>query len=191
MSVDYVGPQPISLRMSRPSPQKKVDLPTEILPIIAVDPGGMTGWSLLVLRANVLGKEIFSHPLEMILRSKVSWNHGEINCLDDENYGVYQLCKLVDEWPSAVVVFEGFFVRQIAADLSPVRITAAVQYHLWTHGRGIIMQQASMAKRISNERLKLLGCYTSSGGLQHARDADRHVVMFVRRCMKDGLIKEQ
>jgi hypothetical protein len=187
-AVDYVGPQAVSLKVHRPHNRRVLvgELPLDVLPLIAVDPGGVTGWSLLVLKRKVLGQDVFSHPLEMILRTKVQWSHGQINCKDDEDYGIFQLRKVIDEWPSAAIVFESFYVRQMGADLSPVRVTSVVHHHLWHHGREMVMQQPSMAKRISNDRLKALGCYSSRGGLEHARDADRHIIMFLRRILDNG-----
>lgn len=188
---DYVGPQQVSLR-NRPArgPVRRNDLPNNAIPILALDPGGTTGWSLIVLKRELLGRNVFDQPLEMILKSKMKWDHGEIDCRQSEDVAVYQIRKLIDEWPSAAIVVEDFILRtqrreQSRELLSPVRITAKIEHHLWLCQRKMFLQQPAMAKRLTDERLKALGVYTRDGGLQHARDADRHVVMFIRRCM-DG-----
>lgn len=116
----------------------------------------------------------------------MNWWHGQIDC-HDENLGCHQLKSIIDRWPSAVIVFEGFSVRQLAVDLSPVSITARIEDHLWNHhaGKEIFKQTAAQAKTTAtNDRLKAWGVYTADGGLNHARDADRHALLFIRRCMQ-------
>ena len=197
---DYLGPQHVTLpNGDKRGPGIGRDLPNNALPIITIDPGGTTGWSLLVLKREVLGRNVFDHPLEMILRSKMKWDHGEIDCRQTEDQSVYSLRKLIDEWPSAAVVIEDFILRtqrreQSRELLSPVRITAKLEHHLWLCKRKMFLQQPAMAKRMTDERLKQLGVYSREGGLQHARDADRHAIMFIRRCMdgaKGVVLQEQ
>ena len=184
--MNYVGPVELSLRTSRPAPKPSKDLPSDVLPIFACDPGGTTGWSLMLLPALLNGNPIFNYPQEVVVAAKKRWWHGEINCYE-EDYGVYQLIKILEQWPSAAVIFEDFFVRQMAVDLSPIRIISKVEYYLWTQGRRMLKQQAGHAKpAISNERMKVWGIYTSEHALQHARDADRHAFFFMRRCLGSG-----
>lgn len=185
---NYVGPQWLKLRNSMPGFKRATkDLSTQTLPIFAVDPGGTTGWSLLVLSRLAFDN---GANQEQLLRSKVNWWHGQIDCID-ENYGAYQLKKILEKWPSAAVVFEGFNLRQLAVDLSPVRLTAIIQNHLWYKGKEILKQTAAQAKTTATDaRLKVWGCYTSEGGLQHARDADRHALLFMRRCMLSKPLSE-
>lgn len=155
------------------------------LTIIAVDPGGVSGWSRLTFPKKIGNQDFWLSPMDKIL-SQCLWVHGQIDCKDIE-YGAYQLRKLVDETPDAAIVFESFFIRQMAVDLSPIELISVVRHHLWMKGRVMHMQQPAMAKSLTNDRLKTFGVYTSEGGLQHARDADRHALMMLRRCMdKNG-----
>lgn len=187
--MDYLGPNYLLLNdarglKSRPSR----DLPRDCLPIIAIDPGGTTGWSLIVIKRELLGQNVFKQPMEMILRTKLQWDHGQVDCRLQEDAAVCKLRRLINDWPSAAVVIEDFILRPARKEssrelLSPVRITAKIEHHLWLHGRNVFLQQPAMGKRMTDERLKQLGVYTAVGGLQHARDADRHAIMFIRRCM--------
>lgn len=188
MNPNYVGPERHSLDYGVIRIRRSTDLyRKDILPIIGLDPGGTTGWSLIVLHRNA-----FDGTIENALKTRVTWLHGQVDCrgVNAEDEGVYQLRKLIDEWPWAAVVIEDFILRPARKEssrnlLSPVRITAKLEHHLWMRDREMILQQPSLAKRLDDERLKALNVYTREGGMQHARDADRHVLMFMRRCM-DG-----
>lgn len=186
----YVGPVAKSLRVTTPHiRQKKSELPTNAVPILALDPGGTTGWSLLVLRRNIMGRDVFSWNLDAILRNKFMWDHGELSCLGDEDAAVYYLARLCDQFPSAAIVVEDFILRAERKEksrdlLSPVRITAKLEHCLWRRRRRIFRQTAGQAKPIvTNDRLALLGALANDGMTDHARDADRHAVMFLRRCL--------
>ena len=184
---NYVGPAYLRLKETRPTPWKILNaemLSNDCVPILAVDPGGITGWSLLVLPKEHIGKDIWSCDQRVLLNNKMNWFHGEIDCTKDELLGTYHLKKLIDEWPSAAVVMEGFQLRQMAVDLSPVRIIARIEDHLWRHGRPMFTQMPAMKATANDARLKDWGVYTSSGGLQHARDADRHAMIFMRRLLE-------
>ena len=184
---NYVGPTNVSLKVTRPVPWKRRNaepLPMDAVPILAVDPGGTTGWSLLVLPKTFMGESIWTYNQETLLKHKIEWQHGEIDCLKDELLGTYNLKQLIDSWPSAIVVMEGFQLRQMAVDLAPVRIIARIEDHLWRNGRPMVTQMPAMKATVNDQRLKLWNVYTSAGGLQHARDADRHALVFMRRCLE-------
>ena len=159
------------------------------MPILAFDPGGTTGWSLCVLPTQWGTQSIFTMPQDVILRSKVHWYHGQIDCILSEDHGVHHMIRLIEEWPHAAIVVEDFILRphnhETSRDLlSPVRITAKIEHHLWRNNRKMWLQTPAQAKTVSSDdRLKAWGVYTKEGGLQHARDADRHVILFLRRCM--------
>jgi hypothetical protein len=187
MITDYFGPHNVSLNAELPKP-KPLNRTGAIVPILGIDPGGVTGWSLIALPRKVLQQPVFKQPMEMILREKVEWMHGQVDCRGKEDEGAYQLRKLIDQWPTAAVVVEDFILRAGRQEksrdlLSPVRITAKIEHHLWLNNRKMFLQQPSLAKRLTDDRLKHMGVYTRQGGMQHARDADRHVLMFIRRCM--------
>ena len=165
--------------------------------VIAIDPGGTTGWSLISVHPQSLTEpdadwrdNIFVHQ------------HGEVDCgshrgnlgtslhsgisTDGEFSGVYDLAKFIYSWPVAAVVIEDFVLGQMRKDrdlLSPVRVTAALGMMLWRkQGRDYHVQSPSDAKRVcTDERLKEWRMYDPYGGLRHARDADRHAILFLRK----------
>lgn len=182
----FIGPQEISL----PADESWREDGIAQLPLICFDPGGTTGWSCIVLPP-----EAFLHlksPGEVIRHARL-WVHGEVDCAD-VNEGAFILRKyLIDLWPTAALVFESFQIypggRKV--DLTPVELNAILGHHLWIKQRKRYWQQPSMAKRMNNERLKLMKVYVRQGGLEHARDADRHVVMMIRRCLENKGWKER
>jgi hypothetical protein len=133
-------------------------------------------------------KGLWDGSFENIIRSRISWGHGEIDC-HTEDYACQQLIELACAYPTAAVVVEDFILRSNRQEksrdlLSPVRITAILKHALWREGRLIFTQQAGQAKTsITDERLRIWRCYDRDGGLQHARDADRHLLLFIRRLM--------
>lgn len=180
----FLGPQEFSL--DEPVPRQDG---TPQLPLMAFDPGGTTGWSFicLPLEAFVL------KDISKILQHARFWKHGQVDC-SDVNRGAFVIRKnLIDRWPTAALVFESFQIypggRKV--DLTPVEFNAIVGHHLWIRKRTRHWQQPSMAKRMTNERMKDLKVYTRVGGLEHARDADRHVVMTIRRCLENKGMKER
>lgn len=125
---------------------------------------------------------------EMELISRAAGN-GWVVDTSTESHAVHQMVDLVRQWPGAAVVIEDFIVRQFNSGrdfLAPVRLTAGLEYGLWKVGIQPFRQQPSEAKSaITDQRLKQWGFYSSRGGLNHARDADRHNLTFLRKC-KDG-----
>ncbi|WAA19689.1 RuvC-like resolvase [Gordonia phage Dalilpop] len=171
--------------------------------VVAFDPGGTTGWSVFTLDVERLfDKTVRAH--EVI----TDWWHGEIDCgaasgqlgsaasqydlsasEEGEAAGAHLCEKLVERHAQALnctVVVEDFILRtqnQKRDALSPVRITAILDYLLW-EGKNvpypIARQQPSEAKTaITDERLKLWDMWVPGG--RHARDADRHALLFVRK----------
>ncbi|UJQ86153.1 RuvC-like resolvase [Gordonia phage Zany] len=181
-------------RAKKPNPKS---LP-KFVTVIAIDPGETTGWALWNLYPEVLvyDDEKISDNIQM-------WTHGQVECVsrfedddfedlgiafvnESEAIGVAELVGLLRSWDGAAVVIESFILRQQRKDaslLSPVRITAALSQWLWQQRRLYFVQQPSMAKTtVTDARLKTWGFYERSGGMQHARDADRHAITFLRRC---------
>lgn len=164
--------------------------------VIAVDPGGTTGWSMISVIPEVLvAKDAY------ILENITTHQHGQVDCgstrgnlatslhcgisTHGEFSGVFDLAKFIRQWPTAAVVIEDFQLRQYRKDrelLSPVRITAALGHSLWTTGRDYHIQSPSDAMNVCTDaRLKEWGMYDPYGGMGHARDADRHAILFLRR----------
>jgi hypothetical protein len=175
---------------------KEDEITYDAATIIALDPGGTTGWSLISVHPEAL-----TTPDASVLENIFVHQHGQVDCgshrgnlatslhsgisTDGEFSGVYDIVKLIREWPCAAVVIEDFVLRQMRMDrelLSPVRITSAIGYQLWKSGRDYHIQSPSDAKRVcTDDRLKNWQMYDPTGGLQHARDADRHAILFLRK----------
>lgn len=175
--------------------------------VIALDPGETTGWAMW----NVF-PEALCDPKENIFDCVQLWTHGQVECVErfehdefedmgvafvneSEAIGVAELVGLLRSWDGATVVIESFILRQQRKDsalLSPVRITAALSQWLWQQRRSYFVQQPSLAKTTAtDERLKAWGAYHRSGGLNHARDADRHAITFLRRCKADPKLRHK
>ena len=164
--------------------------------VIAIDPGGVTGWSLISVPPEAL-----CEPDVPVLSNIWNHLHGEVDCgthrgnlgtslhpgisTEGEFSGVYDLAKFIRSWPVAAVVIEDFTLMVHRKDrdlLSPVRITSALGLELWKTGRDYHVQTPADAKRVcSNERLIEWRMYDPTGSLEHARDADRHALLFLRK----------
>ncbi|AXH50337.1 RuvC-like resolvase [Gordonia phage NatB6] len=174
------------------------------LSVVAFDPGGTTGWSIMrVDPAKLLDKTV--RPHETITQ----WHHGEIDCgaksgqvansaaaqgidlggsASGEAAGVFMMERLIrlgGRVPCATVVIEDFILRtqsQKRDAISPVRLISSLDTLLWIE-RIVpepVKQQPSEAKTtITDERLKQWGLWAS--GSRHARDADRHALLFIRK----------
>lgn len=174
----------------------EVEITYDAATVIAVDPGGTTGWSLISVHPESL-----ITPEAKVLDNIHVHQHGQVDCgshrgnlatslhsgisTDGENSGVYDLAKFIRSWPVAAVVIEDFILRQQRKDrdlLSPVRITSALAYSMWLTGRDYHIQTPADAKSVcTDERLKEWQLYDPYGGLIHARDADRHAILFLRK----------
>lgn len=190
----------IDLSANRRSRQAKLKLKekhsTEAVSVIAIDPGGTTGWSLIVLPPDAL-----SDPDEKILTSIAIHQHGEVstymgrNGVDGEAICVDDLWSLIKCWPDAALVIEDFVIRQYNRSrdfLSPVRVTSALSYLIWKDNRVWHKQSPADAKNVAtDDRLRRWGLYSSEGGLGHARDADRHAILFLRKAKENPRIRAE
>lgn len=172
--------------------------------VIAVDPGGTSGWCALAVEADALACSDVS-----ILASIVHNTIGQV--AGDENEQADFLVELMYCWPSATRVIEDFTLRKFSRGrelLSPVRITARIEYGLagseWLRQDGLggddgwdggpfpivtttdgtaqrmFYQPSELAKTtVTDARLRDWGLYTP--GQEHARDALRHAITFLRR----------
>jgi len=180
----------------------KIELTYDVVTVIGIDPGGTTGWSLMTMKPEVLGDS----KSDLSARS-IDHTHGQVDCgsrrgtiaehgiSDGEFAGMWDLAKLCREWPCAAVVIEDFTLRQFRQDrdlLSPVRITAGLGYTLWLDGRDYFTQSPGDAKNVcSDAMLKQCGMYDSTQGMQHARDADRHALLFLRKAKGSKAFREK
>lgn len=153
---------------------------SEVPTIVSIDPGGTTGWSVMAVHPEAL-----CHPDVAILHNIEHWSHGQITGPEDDQAA--EILGLIDTWPGCAVLFEDFILRTSVTSrevLSPVRITARVEFGLYlSGGQRVWKQMPSEAKAVAtDERLKQWGFYERAGGMEHARDADRHGLVWLRKC---------
>lgn len=144
--------------------------------VFAIDPGRTSGFAVFVTEKGVWA----AHEVGL---GGCGWQHlrrfrrGEVGQAE-------ALYVLIERFGPDAVVIEDFILDTRRASgkrslLSPVRITAMLEYEL--SGRmPITKQSASDAKSvITDRRLKRWGYWTPAS--THARDATRHGLLFLRR----------
>lgn len=154
-----------------------------------VDPGGNTGWGVMSVEPEDLINN--KRPLHKCI---VHWAAGETG-KKNEDQMASEMLELYDMWDDAAIGIERFRLRQMAVELSPVSITAKIEYGLWLAekwsaqeaerpvGRPRILwkQDPGMAKnRLSDELMRSHQLWTV--GSDHARDATKHCFTFLSRC---------
>lgn len=170
---------------------------TAFATITAVDPGGSTGICTVWYWPE--GLESGTVPLQHCL---MGW---EASCLrGSENEQAAQVMRWISDRSieESDVVIEDFILRSAIKGrelLSPVRITAKLEYHLWRGFKDAAGGKRSMeaykqspndAKGVvTDERLKLMTMYTP--GPDHARDATRHAVLWLRKHRVDIMKKSK
>lgn len=171
---------------------------SNLVAILAVDPGGVTGWSWMVLPAECL-----CDPNTTMLDRIRVWEHGQIDSRElGENQAVGTLLDtrndLADATPAAEVfhLTEDFILRKFLQGrevLSPVRITAAWEYvmgcHNWNYSHNQTSEEAM--RTATDARLKEWGLYERKGGMGHARDADRHAITWLRKAKASPVLRSQ
>lgn len=142
--------------------------------------------------------QIVADPIEKQsseLASEIQRNHRELSRrvgngmtvdFTSEYWAAEQMFQLVEDFPGCAVGLESFTVRrydQSRSFLSPVRITSAFEMLCWQAGILVFRQSPADAKTVAtDDRLKRWKLYKREGGEQHARDADRHGITFLRGC---------
>lgn len=155
-----------------------------------IDPGDTTGWGVIAVDPDMLSS---SQPINP--KTVAHWACGELT--GNENQMTSQVLELFDLWEDAAVGVERFHLRQMAVELSPVRITAKVEYALWLtekwaaeeeerhvgRGRMVFKQEPSLAKRtLSDDLMRELGFWVP--GKDHKRDAIKHCYTFLQRAQE-------
>lgn len=150
--------------------------------VVWYDPGGTSGWSVFTVHPESL-----TDPELRVMNNVLYHNCGEF--YGDEFKQVDQMLELADQWLGAALGTEKFVMYDSSAGrkdenlMTLVRLNAALAYELRRHGRDrpLYRQGAAWAKGgMPDERLKVCGYYNCSRGSSHARDADRHGLMFLR-----------
>lgn len=176
--------------------------------VVSYDPGETTGWSVMQVHPEALvdpdvkildNIEHWAHGQidcgstngrEQVRdifdgEGRLEYNDLAVNLLG-EMEGVTAMLELFDLFPGACALVEDFIIRRpdkSRSFLSPVRLTGGFDYGLALRGYQSFRQQPSEAKSTAtDERLKSWGLYERSGGMNHARDADRHAITWLRKC---------
>jgi hypothetical protein len=157
--------------------------------VVWFDPGGVTGWAVFSVHPDALVDHTFR-----ILENITHWACGQF--VGGEAEQVDQMLDLARSWPGAAIGTEDFILRKFDRGrelLAPVRMNAAFNYAM---RRGMVAdpklgkqklvkvqyQLSSLAMTtMTDDRLKALGYYERTVGLQHARDAVRHAITFLKR----------
>lgn len=148
--------------------------------VIALDPGGTTGWALFQVHPEAMGGD----PEIPVMSNIEYWNAGQFRGNQDDQ--VDQILGLVAEWPQARLVTEDFKLRQLDAVLDPVEINAIIRREV--RPRYWVKQMPSLAMTtVTDERLKAWGFWIP--GQEHARDAIRHSITFLKR-RKEVAVKQ-
>jgi hypothetical protein len=150
--------------------------------ILGVDPGTTTGWALA---RNV---DVGSLP----------HGDGDIDIVasefaGDENQQAFDLWRITQQyWPMAVII-EDFIPRKLDQSrhfLSPVRVTAKLEYLLWKSERRWWKQMPALAmSTITDDYLRQTGLWVP--GHDHANDAQRHVLTYTRMLLQHPERHEQ
>lgn len=170
----------------RDNPRKNI-WPDGPIRVIAFDPGGTTGWSVMETTLEALNDQ--TQSVHSIV---TGWWHGQIISNDEEidNYeqvAVHAMEELVIAasigCSDHAVVMESYQIRSKRTDaetISPIRFIAAFEHLVWENHRYLQLQTPSEKSTASDDRLETWGFYAADG-LQHARDADRHALIFLRK----------
>lgn len=171
--------------------------------VLAIDPGGVTGWAVVWFDPEVIVNKSIA-----VDKAVVAWQAGVI--AGGENGQIDQILGMMkrhgvsnyEETGEMALVVEDFQLRtQIRSRevLSPVRLTAALDYVLY---KGVkcrdgqvryyqrVPQQATDAMNVvTDARLRMWDMYLP--GPDHPRDATRHALLWLRRIRNDfGLLRQ-
>lgn len=154
------------------------------LVVVWADPGKMTGWS--VHRVNI---EELLRVGQVGAVSRMWWRVGQFGATSTSSAvdSYLNLCRAVWEKSTdgdvVVLGCEGFTLMMNSKDywlLEPVRFLAVLKDRLRGSGVGVEVQGSGDAmKVITDARLRSWGLYRP--GSEHARDAQRHGLLFLRR----------
>lgn len=165
-------------------PEELADLDVDDLYVCSsFDPGGKTGWSIFGVHSDAI-----NDPECRILDNIEFWSIGEYFGSDKSQ--AREMYELVEQWPTAKIVMEDFVLRKFSSArelLSPVRVCARFEGRMDQAGdeRPIIKQQPSLAmSAITDARLKKMGLYNATIGMEHGRDAVRHSLTWLKRAKK-------
>jgi len=179
-----VAPVRIATRRAAPVTPADMGEPTDdpFFTSIWYDPGSTCGWSVF----GIWPEAMYRKDLR-ILANLASWSAGEFT--GTEAQVVDQMMALVLAWgDNTKVGWEDFILQKFLMSrdlLAPVRVFSRFEDRMYIAGRTLQIQtpqSASLAMRtVTDERLKAWGFWNPLKGQEHARDAVRHNITWLRR----------
>lgn len=155
------------------------------LVVVWADPGVTTGWC--VVRVSIADL-MACGQVELAARGQIWWQSGQFRSpttsVAVDSY--LALCRVA--WEKAaeddvvVIGCEGFSLGMLSRDvalLEPVRFLAVFIDRLRESGVEVQVQMPGDRMVITDARLKLWDMWKP--GAEHARDAQRHALLFLRR----------
>lgn len=159
------------------------------------DPGITTGWSIHRVPIGLLLREGQVGAMRQIKWSSGQFNPGSTSASVDQFLDLARAAyeRLCDEEDVFCLGSEDFILRMMSTErslLEPVRFNAVLDDRLRGTGMWAERQSSSDAmKTITDARLKLWGAYKP--GADHARDAQRHGLLFLRRFAADVRVRQR
>lgn len=166
---------------------------TAFATITAVDPGGTTG-----ICTVWYWPEGLADPKTPLQHCMMAWQADGLRGSENEQSAAVISWVAERSIEESDVVIEDFILRSAIKGrelLSPVRIGHKIDYHLWRGFKDATGKRRSMdpywqsandAKNVlTDSRLQSLAMYTP--GPDHARDATRHALLWLRKHRADML----
>jgi hypothetical protein len=147
--------------------------------VLSFDPGGTTGWAVFSVHPEALSGD----PEIPVLSNVLWWTAGQFTGSTENQCD--EIIELAESWPGARLVTEDFKLRQVNAELSPVEINHTIGWAL--RPRYFVKQNSSLAmSTVTDERQKAWGFWIP--GQEHARDAVKHNITFLKRKKQQALV---
>lgn len=164
MNEEYVDPEDVTDAFT--------DDPEQSYIVLALDPGGTTGWAVLCVHPEAMTGD----PDVPVLENVLWWTAGQFTGKQDDQ--IDQIVELIQSWPTARIVTEDFNIRQQNVLLDPAEINAVVRWAI--RPRYYVKQHSSLAmSTVTDDRQKAWGFWIP--GKEHARDAVKHAITFLKR----------
>jgi hypothetical protein len=147
--------------------------------VLSLDPGGTTGWAIFSVHPDAMGPDEDIRVFDNV----EWWTAGEFT--GSQDLQIDAIVELASSWPSARLVTEGFKLRQLNAELSPVEINAVVRWAV--RPRYWVVQNSALAKGVvTDDRQKAWGFWVP--GREHARDAIKHNLTYLKRAKERAIL---
>lgn len=154
----------------------------EVLKVATIDPGGTTG---MVLYDQHKPSVSPAHVQLLSAKQEGRLEVIEVNCRNVLG-GFRDILGVLDKFNPDVVVYEGFDLWTVAADLTPVELNALLRWEIgpdsgWSKSGKVKLVKQSPSERTvaTSERLKRWGLWEP--GKKDAMAAMQHMVVYLRK----------